>query len=92
MMECKRCGNNDRVIKYGIKANRHHLLQRWFCYNCRRLSYSPLEESNNMTMIEKEYHHHNRQKQQQQKTEKQLLKLAGRSAFAATKRRSGFAK
>jgi hypothetical protein len=30
--------------------------------------------------------------QQQEKTERQLLKLAGRSVFAATRRRSGFAK
>jgi hypothetical protein len=83
MKECKHCGNNDRVIKYGIKANRHHLLQRWFCYNCRRLSYSPLEECNNNNDLKVEKYH-------KEKTERQLLKLAGRSAFAATRRRSGY--
>ncbi len=89
MMECKRCGNNDRVIKYGIKAGRRHLSQRWFCYRCRRLSYTPLEESNNNNMIIQWEYPHIKQ-QQQEKTERQLLKLAGRSAFAAIKRRSGY--
>ena len=55
MMECNRCGNNDRVIKYGIKAVKQPS-QRWFCYNCRRLPYTPLDESNNNIAIQGEHH------------------------------------
>jgi hypothetical protein len=32
-----------RVIRYGIKPGKQ-ISQRWFCYNCRRLSYTPLLE------------------------------------------------
>src|SRR5690348_14944828 len=57
------CGNNDRIIKYDIKADRRHLSQWWFCWNCKRYSFTPLSSINGEEFFK-------------QKIAKQLIKRA----------------
>ena len=50
-MQCKHCGYDKRVIKYGIKPGKI-IQQRWFCCSCNRYCFTPLlldgqEEQNN---------------------------------------------
>jgi len=95
-MICSHCSSDRRVIKYGIKPGKHHLSQRYFCYNCRRLTYTPLAgKSSNIdddTLKQQTYQPEQQQQQQyrrKQKTETQLMKQLTGAAFSASKKRKG---